>query len=105
MTGGAFPLHHRVLCTIAGTRLRPPFSSKARFSSKENPMIDSQLLLAFVLAATLLMLIPGPNVGLIVANSVAYGPRYGLLTVAGTSSAMVVQLCPDRNRPTVAARL
>jgi homoserine/homoserine lactone efflux protein len=55
-------------------------------------MIDSQLLLAFVLAVTLLMLIPGPNVGLIVANSVAYGSRYGLLTVAGTSSAMVVQL-------------
>jgi len=38
------------------------------------------------------MLIPGPNVALIVANSVAYGPRFGLLTVAGTSLAMVVQL-------------
>jgi ABC-type branched-subunit amino acid transport system permease subunit/threonine/homoserine/homoserine lactone efflux protein len=31
-------------------------------------------------------------VALIVANSVAYGFRYGLLTVAGTSTAMVVQL-------------
>jgi homoserine/homoserine lactone efflux protein len=39
------------------------------------------------------MLIPGPNVALIVATSVAHGTRYGLLTVAGTSSAMVVQLC------------
>jgi homoserine/homoserine lactone efflux protein len=38
------------------------------------------------------MLLPGPNVALIVSNSVAYGPRYGLLTVVGTSSAMVVQL-------------
>jgi len=47
---------------------------------------------AFVLAVAALMLIPGPNVALIVANSVAYGRRYGLLTVAGTSSAMVVQL-------------
>jgi threonine/homoserine/homoserine lactone efflux protein len=47
---------------------------------------------AFVLATTILMLIPGPNVALIVANSVAHGPRYGLLTVAGTSSAMVIQL-------------
>ena len=35
---------------------------------------------------------PGPNVSLIVANSIAYGTRYGLLTVAGTSSAIVVQL-------------
>jgi len=55
-------------------------------------MLDPHLFLAFVLAVTVLMLIPGPNVALIVANSVSYGPRYGLLTVAGTSSAMVVQL-------------
>jgi threonine/homoserine/homoserine lactone efflux protein len=55
-------------------------------------MIDLHLYLAFIAAVTILILIPGPNVALIVANSVAYGPRYGLLTVAGTSSAMVVQL-------------
>jgi threonine/homoserine/homoserine lactone efflux protein len=55
-------------------------------------MPDMHLFLAFVLAVTVLMLIPGPNVALIVANSVTYGFRYGLLTVAGTSSAMVVQL-------------
>jgi homoserine/homoserine lactone efflux protein len=55
-------------------------------------MIDASLLLAFIATVTVLMLIPGPNVALIVANSVAYGARYGLLTVAGTSSAMVVQL-------------
>jgi threonine/homoserine/homoserine lactone efflux protein len=47
---------------------------------------------AFVLAVALLMLMPGPNVALIVANSVTHGWRHGLLTVAGTSSAMVVQL-------------
>src|ERR1700748_2207073 len=51
-----------------------------------------ELYLAFVVATTVLMLIPGPNVALIVANSVAHGTRYGLLTVAGTSSAMVLQL-------------
>lgn len=55
-------------------------------------MIDTHLYLVFVLTVTILMLIPGPNVALIVANSVTYGFRYGLLTVAGTSSAMVVQL-------------
>jgi homoserine/homoserine lactone efflux protein len=52
----------------------------------------ADLYIAFVIATTILMLIPGPNVALIVANSVAHGPRYGLLTVAGTSSAMVIQL-------------
>src|SRR5271170_1485472 len=51
-----------------------------------------ELYLAFVLAAAILILIPGPNVALIVANSVAHGARYGLLTVAGTSCAMVIQL-------------
>jgi threonine/homoserine/homoserine lactone efflux protein len=50
------------------------------------------LYLAFVAAVTILMLIPGPNVALIVANSLAHGARYGLVTVAGTSAAMVVQL-------------
>lgn len=50
------------------------------------------LYLGFVAATVVLMLIPGPNVGLIVANSVAHGARYGLLTVAGTASAIVVQL-------------
>jgi threonine/homoserine/homoserine lactone efflux protein len=55
-------------------------------------MIDLSLFLTFAAAVTVLMLIPGPNVALIIANSVAYGPRFGLLTVAGTSTAMVVQL-------------
>lgn len=51
-----------------------------------------ELYVTYVGAATLLILIPGPNVALICSNSIAHGVRYGLLTVAGTSSAMVVQL-------------
>ena len=50
------------------------------------------LYLGFVAACAVLIAIPGPNVALIVANSVAHGTRFGLLTVAGTSSAAVVQL-------------
>lgn len=50
------------------------------------------LFIPFVLATIVLGLIPGPNVALTVANSLAHGARYGLLTVAGTSSAMVPQL-------------
>ncbi len=55
-------------------------------------MIDLASFLAFLATATVLLLIPGPNIALIVANSMAYGARFGLLTVAGTSSAMVLQL-------------
>jgi threonine/homoserine/homoserine lactone efflux protein len=55
-------------------------------------MIDPSLYAAFVAAVVILMLIPGPNVALIVANSVTWGTRYGLLTVAGTVCAMIPQL-------------
>jgi homoserine/homoserine lactone efflux protein len=51
-----------------------------------------QLYLPFAAASVVLMAIPGPNVALIVAGSLARGPRFGLATVAGTSGAMVVQL-------------
>jgi threonine/homoserine/homoserine lactone efflux protein len=54
--------------------------------------VNFELYLAFVAATTVLILIPGPNVALIVANSLSYGARRALLTVAGTSSAMVLQL-------------
>ncbi len=55
-------------------------------------MIDPGLYVAFIAAVAILMLTPGPNVALIVGNSIALGTRYGLLTVAGTSSAMAAQL-------------
>lgn len=51
-----------------------------------------ELYAAFVGATVVLILIPGPNVALIVANSMTHGIRYGLVTVAGTSTAMVLQL-------------
>ena len=55
-------------------------------------MVDLHLLPAFIAATAVLMLIPGPNVALIVANSLAYGARWGVLTVAATSSASMLQL-------------
>ena len=48
--------------------------------------------LGFVAATIVLALIPGPNMSLIVANSIAYGTRFGILTLAGTAAAMVPQL-------------
>lgn len=51
-----------------------------------------ELYLGFVLATAVLILIPGPNVALITATSVGRGTRIGLVTVAGTSSAVAVQL-------------
>ena len=43
-----------------------------------------ELYVTYVLACALITLIPGPTVTVIVANSLAHGPRAGLLNVAGT---------------------
>lgn len=51
-----------------------------------------ELYLAFVVATTILVIIPGPNVTLIVANSLAHGTRKGLVTVSGTAASQAVQL-------------
>ena len=51
-----------------------------------------ELYLAFVLASTVLIVIPGPNVTLLVANSLAFGARPALATLAGTSTAIALQL-------------
>jgi threonine/homoserine/homoserine lactone efflux protein len=53
---------------------------------------STSLYLAFVATSIALIAMPGPNVAVIVANSATHGLRYGLVTVAGTSSAMVLQL-------------
>jgi len=50
-------------------------------------MLEWESYLAFMTASILLILIPGPDVALIIADNVAYGTRRGLLTVVGTSSA------------------
>ncbi len=47
---------------------------------------------ALVAATTLLILIPGPNVALIVANSLRHGLKFGLITALGTTVGIAVQL-------------
>ena len=49
-------------------------------------------LLALIAATAILVLIPGPNVALIVANSLKYGFRMGVATVLGTTVGVGLQL-------------
>ena len=51
-----------------------------------------ELYLIFVLASTLLVATPGPNVALVVGTSLRYGARTGLLTVGGVNLGLVLQL-------------
>ena len=49
-------------------------------------------LLALAAASALLVAIPGPNVGLIIANSLKHGLRAGIVTVLGTTFGILLQL-------------
>ncbi|SRR5437660_4133293 len=51
-----------------------------------------ELYLLFVLASSLLVATPGPNVALVVGTSLRYGARTGLLTVGGVNLGLVLQL-------------
>ncbi len=54
--------------------------------------MDWNLYLAFVVASTALILLPGPSVLLTIAHSLAYGWRRALNTVAGATCGVAVQL-------------
>jgi homoserine/homoserine lactone efflux protein len=54
--------------------------------------VDWHLFAGFVLVTILLGLTPGPNVALIIANSVSHGIRHGLASVAGAFSGLVLQV-------------
>lgn len=49
-------------------------------------------LVALIVAAAVLVMIPGPNVALIVANTLRYGLRMGCVTVFGTTLGVAIQL-------------
>jgi homoserine/homoserine lactone efflux protein len=51
-----------------------------------------ELYIAYVLACVVITIIPGPTVTLIVANSLTYGTRAGLLNVAGTQVGLGLML-------------
>ncbi len=55
-------------------------------------MMSLELYLGFVAASVVLVLIPGPNVAIIIANSLTHGVRCGLFTVAGTGAGIAVLL-------------
>ena len=47
--------------------------------------MNPHLFVAYLIAATVLVLMPGPIVTLVIANSLSHGTRKGLATVAGAS--------------------
>jgi threonine/homoserine/homoserine lactone efflux protein len=54
-------------------------------------MVPVSHLLAFVVAAAILIAIPGPNVLFVIGRTIALGRKAGLLSVVGASTGMFVQ--------------
>jgi len=54
--------------------------------------MDITLYLTFLVVSFGLIIVPGPNVLVIVSTSITHGTKRGLQTVAGTSLAMAIQL-------------
>ena len=63
--------------------MRDPVLSERTGVSAMGPNMNLHLYLAYCLAVAILVLIPGPVVTLVVANSLRHGSRTGLVTVAG----------------------
>ncbi len=55
-------------------------------------LMDHSALLAFVIPATALAIVPGPTVTVVIANSLKHGTRAGLLNVLGTQIGAVIWL-------------
>ena len=54
--------------------------------------MDTAAVLTLIGASALLVAIPGPNVALIIANTMAHGLRFGVATVFGTTIGVALQL-------------
>jgi len=52
--------------------------------------MSSELYFAYLLATIVIVIVPGPTVTLIVANSLTHGTRAGLLNVAGSQAGLAV---------------
>lgn len=52
--------------------------------------ISPELLLTFVLASIAIVVVPGPTVTVIIANSLAHGTRAGFLNIAGTQAGLTL---------------
>ena len=55
-------------------------------------MPDAALLLSFALASFLIVVVPGPTVTVIIANSLKHGTRAGLLNVLGTQIGLIMMV-------------
>lgn len=52
--------------------------------------VSAEVLLTFTLASIAIVIVPGPSVTVIIANSMTHGSRAGFLNIAGTQAGLVV---------------
>ncbi len=55
-------------------------------------MIDLTTYITFILACAAVVIVPGPRVTVIVANSLRHGAKAGLANIAGTQAGLIIML-------------
>src|SRR5262249_16979111 len=61
-----------------------------RFFKMRRVPMTLEAYIAFCLAAIAIVIVPGPTVTVVIANSLKYGQRAGLLNVLGTQAGLVL---------------
>src|SRR5687768_7503183 len=78
-------------CRSASGILPAPFSRSVG-SGMRGIAMTMELYLAFLLTTIVIIIVPGPTVTLVIANSLTHGGRAGLLNVAGNQAGMTVMV-------------
>lgn len=55
-------------------------------------MADLTTIITFIIASVAILVVPGPTVTVIIANSLKYGARAGLWNIAGTQAGLIILL-------------
>jgi threonine/homoserine/homoserine lactone efflux protein len=64
----------------------------AALRSMESRMPEATTLLSYALACFVIIIVPGPTVTVVIANSMKYGTRAGLLNVLGTQIGLITMI-------------
>src|SRR3954465_7805476 len=84
----------RWLTAVKRPAVRIPAGAGARPRYARRSMLPTDHLLAFVLVAFVLVLVPGPSVLFVVTRSLTLGRGAGIATVVGNTAGVYVQVVP-----------
>src|SRR6478736_1446317 len=86
------PRSGRSMRGCANSTRRVARSWFGRSPDREESPMSLELYAAFLVACLVVIIVPGPTVTLVIANSLRHGRRAGLLNVAGTQIGLAIMI-------------